>query len=347
MAGQQRVEVVDLLRGSALLGILCVNVWFFVPDEGPAHDLTNALFATKSYLLFAALFGYSFVLQRRAAQRAGRPFGPMMRRRLAGLAVLGLLNGLLLFEGDILLPYALLGFLLYRARDLATAAAIRLAVAITIATAGVLGGLGTLVWLAEEAGAAVAADPGPPAGSHAAAYLPTFVWIMTVQAAPAFACMLAGMAAARGDLLERPDALARIWRRITPVAPIVGAAGAVVFMLGMASQRASIELIAFGITTATAPFLTATYVAILIRLHRRWPGSAVLRGVGAAGRLSLTNYLAQSVLLNLVFVWLGLDGPVLAIVLVLFAGQVLLSGWWAGGHRYGPAELVLRRWTYR
>ena len=124
---QSRLLNVDALRGFALLGILTVNIWLFAdpyfasgannPRYAGALDsgvrfVVALLFETKFYLLFSFLFGYSFTLQMAAAERAGAAFRPRMLRRSAGLVILGVLHGCLLFYGDILHLYGLLCCLL-------------------------------------------------------------------------------------------------------------------------------------------------------------------------------------------------------------------------------------------
>ncbi|MGO1975535.1 MAG: hypothetical protein ACTH2Q_21475, partial [Propionibacteriaceae bacterium] len=99
-----RVHDVDALRGFALLGIFAVNITFMAsaypgnlvedpsfisPLDGAARFVVAALFSMKFYLLFSFLFGYSFVLQMDAAERAGTAFVPRMLRRVLGLFVLG------------------------------------------------------------------------------------------------------------------------------------------------------------------------------------------------------------------------------------------------------------------
>ncbi|WP_245439765.1 hypothetical protein [Aminobacter sp. MSH1] len=121
---QERITNVDALRGFALFGILVVNITAFsspyyglgVADPAFAAPLDQAvrfivafLFETKFYLLFSFLFGYSFTLQMASAERAGEAFVPRLLRRQAGLWVIGLAHAVLLFHGDILTTYAVLG----------------------------------------------------------------------------------------------------------------------------------------------------------------------------------------------------------------------------------------------
>ena len=137
-----REHAIDALRGFALLGILMVNAgsfastYFGVGVSDPAFSrpvdhavrwLVSFFFETKFYLLFSMLFGYSFALQMDAARRTGSAFVPRFLRRLLGLLLLGLVHAWLLFAGDILVTYALLGVLLLVWRGLKPMAATVLA----------------------------------------------------------------------------------------------------------------------------------------------------------------------------------------------------------------------------
>jgi len=128
---RERIETVDALRALALAGILQVNiqsfVWgagdplgFFVQPPGPAdaavHLLVGTFVSTKFLSIFAFLFGLGFALQWRSLRRrlTEDDARAAYRRRLWFLLALGLAHGALLYFGDILAPYALVGFLLLR-----------------------------------------------------------------------------------------------------------------------------------------------------------------------------------------------------------------------------------------
>jgi uncharacterized membrane protein YeiB len=116
-----RIEALDVLRGFALIGICLMNIEFFnrpllEAATGMQPDLTGidwlagfvvAYFvAGKFWTIFALLFGMGFGVMLDRAQAAGRPFlGPYLRR-IAALAVFGILHQVLLWNGDILLSYA-------------------------------------------------------------------------------------------------------------------------------------------------------------------------------------------------------------------------------------------------
>lgn len=128
-APNERQQMVDALRGFALLGILVVNIASFastyyglgIPDpmalslaDRGASFVRAFVFETKFYLLFSFLFGYSFTLQMRSAERGGKAFVPRMVRRHVGLWVIGVVHAVLLYYGDILTTYAVLGAVLDR-----------------------------------------------------------------------------------------------------------------------------------------------------------------------------------------------------------------------------------------
>ncbi len=123
----ERVEVVDVLRGFALCGILFVNImWFKAPGslggfgyEGPPLDRlvaagVFALAQAKFFTLFSFLFGWGFATQFLRAEERGAAAGFPRRylRRSAILGLIGVVHIVLLSEGDILLLYAVIGLLL-------------------------------------------------------------------------------------------------------------------------------------------------------------------------------------------------------------------------------------------
>ena len=124
---QERIQVIDMLRGFALLGILLVNMELFnysiyesvLGSHTPATMLDQlarwfvAFFAEgKFYSMFSFLFGLGMALQFQRAEAKGVPFVATYARRLLVLMVIGLIHGYLFWIGDILFLYSLLGFAL-------------------------------------------------------------------------------------------------------------------------------------------------------------------------------------------------------------------------------------------
>ena len=126
---QERMEVIDVLRGFTIFGILLLNMPLYGwPSWGRMRAIRSQqaygtvddaaswflwLFAEdKFYPLLSFLFGLGFSIQlgRMAATRAD--FLSVYRRRLLALLLIGLVHGLLVWPGDILTTYALMGFFL-------------------------------------------------------------------------------------------------------------------------------------------------------------------------------------------------------------------------------------------
>lgn len=122
---QDRLDLLDALRGFALCGILLANLegftgaYLLTPAETAAQPVTrvvlfliNWFIEGKFYALFSMLFGMGFALQIARAQQAGASFLPLWYRRMATLTVIGLTHMYLIWHGDILTLYSLLGMLL-------------------------------------------------------------------------------------------------------------------------------------------------------------------------------------------------------------------------------------------
>src|SRR5688572_11682497 len=122
----ERIEILDVLRGLAICVILIGNMqWFsgygFMPAalaaEAPladriTHFLVHFFIEGKFYSIFSFLFGFGFALQMARAEERGDRSASLFKRRLFWLLVIGLLHAYLLWAGDVLSIYALVGFVL-------------------------------------------------------------------------------------------------------------------------------------------------------------------------------------------------------------------------------------------
>ena len=124
----QRIATLDILRGFALLGILIMNMpgfstSFFAEADGShlwpgavdqcAENVRDMLFSGKFNSMFSLLFGIGFTIQfARMEQRDAAGASALYLRRLAVLAVIGIVHATLFWTGDVLHIYAMLGLLL-------------------------------------------------------------------------------------------------------------------------------------------------------------------------------------------------------------------------------------------
>ncbi|GGK08248.1 hypothetical protein GCM10010123_42730 [Pilimelia anulata] len=378
-----RIATVDALRGLALLGILVVNITYFASQyrgtgvldprfEGPVDKWTylliDTLFETKFYLLFSFLFGYSFTLQITAAARRGAAFTPRFLRRLLGLFLIGALHALLLFHGDILMLYALLGLVLLPLRRITPRTAAIVAGALLVLAMQFWLWRAVLVW-----------DSGEPNGVDAVETSEWVGWIeeqyrgglheiivqrwddlmgmiailLDFQGPAALAMFLLGFAAGKLGVLADPLRYRAVLRWLLVLAVAVGLPGGMLYAYaGNFYADTALQYIAGALDFVGSPLLAAGYGAAAIMLFHGVP--AIARVFAPAGRMALTNYLTQSVFCAFVFTGYGLGltgrlGPlaVTGLALALFAAQIVLSAHWLRTHRYGPAEWLLRGFSYR
>ncbi|MFH9005364.1 DUF418 domain-containing protein [Streptomyces afghaniensis] len=372
-----RLPAVDALRGFALLGILTVNsaqIMNPYVSEGirqpgaPLADqaavwLVTALASFKFYLLFSFLFGYSFTLQQASAERDGENATARFLRRSLGLVLLGLAHAVVLYSGDILLTYGLLGLVLLCVRRIRPTTAVKAAVWIYGAYAVVLTGLGGLAATVddeepaphrqiEQLTAAYRGSPGTVVQENLDR-LPDALLGVLLMAPGVLGAFLLGLAAGKRRLLAPGGADRSRLLRVTALGLAVGVPGAVLFASaaeGPLDDRW--HFLGIGVGMLTAPALSAAYASlVLLLLHSSW-GDRVQRLFVPAGRLALTNYLGQSLIMMFVATAYGLSlyGRVGAAAVLVLAGavyalQLALSTAWIRRFRHGPAEWLLRAIT--
>jgi uncharacterized protein len=377
-APRPRDDLADELRGFALLGIITVNAPFIAISAGGFTDASVAsafdraaafsvlAFAqAKFYLLFAFLFGYSLsylIKDNSAAQR--RAF----RRRLFGLAVLGLVHGALFFVGDILLLYAVLGCALLALagrsdRLVLWAAAVSAALwVLGLLAVGSSGGDSAQTQREHQAYFDALNAVLQNGSFWQAALARMEFWplaqmvILLLNGFAVLSLFCVGLVAGRAQVLRAPERHAKFWRYGLWVALPIGLSGALLSAVGMAGPDASFdtpgawEIAALAIGFATAPALSAAYVCALALLHINSP--SLLRIFRPAGRMSLTGYIGESVLLTLIFCGFGLGlmgqlgaGAVTAVALGVWLLLDLFAQLWQKRFDHGPLESLLRRWS--
>ncbi len=366
----RRSVFADALRGFALVGICVVNLpWIAssppTPPQGPsvpdaaARLAVAVFFEGKFFVLFSLLFGFGFARQLERVRTGVTP-PASYARRLAGLFVLGVLHAVLLYVGDILATYALLGAALWAVRNRPDAQLLSLArrCAAAAAVAFALLAWGS-AWTYDAADAAQARRAYLGSFVEAAVRrvedLPSGALVVLLFNWPlAFAAFCVGLVAGRRGLLDHPE---RLVAALPPV-PLL-ALGAVVGNLASAASfrlpggwtaMAAGALLAVG-----APCLSALYLLALARAWRIARARAWMEAwLAPGGRMSLSNYLGQSVAANLIFAGWGFGlygslGPaaLLPLALAMAAAGLVASRFWLRRFRIGPAEWALRAWARR
>ena len=346
LAAERRVQrdfFPDELRGFALLGIVLVNAPFLAVSVQGFVDvsvatwydrtvafLIFALVQAKFYLLFSFLFGYSLhYIVKNDTPASIRRF----KWRLTGLAVIGVAHATFLFTGDILFIYAVLAMGLLALRAKTDRVVMQTGVMAALLWAAVWG---VMVWaVGDNFQKSPSVESGGGAGESLYVALQSFnlslqyanFWEATLarmaywpwgllfgvvlNGLGVVAMFCLGMVAGRRRVLASPAAHPLLWRnglaRGLGLGLPLGALGAWL-AVGPGAQlndnSGSREFAGLAIGYISAPLLTWGYVSVLARLHiNQVPILAIFR---PAGRMSLTVYIGESLLLSLTFAAYGL-----------------------------------------
>lgn len=397
ISARERILEIDILRGFALFGILLVNMAsyghsfyeyvMFNPDNGNFLDQAAAFLIAflgegKFYSLFSFLFGFGLAIQMSRAEARGAKFVPLYLRRILVLLGIGLIHAYLIWVGDILVPYAVLGLLLLLFRKsrpktllIWSIAMLSIIILINLGALGLTslarlapGGAEMMEQATQEAllgyqNAAEQANQVYSSGNFAQltsqrALDLGFVYPVTLLIAPnIFAMFLLGLAAGKKGIFNNIQAHLPFFRKLQLWGLVIGVAGNLAFAVAGRLSNPSVPslyslLASFG-QTIGAPMLSAFYVASIILLSQNPAWRSRLAILAPVGRMALSNYLLQSLICTTIFYsyGLGLYGQVGAAVGVLlsigiYLFQIPISHWWMKRFKFGPVEWLWRTLTY-
>ncbi len=331
----ERIQLLDQLRGLALLGILMVNMIYMaqpllavLSDEIPVSELDRAarafihLFAQAKFIsMFSLLFGLGFHILGQRFESRGRPFKRVAARRYLALLGFGVAHGTLLWYGDILSAYALLAFLLLPFR--------RRAPKTLLIWIAAIGGLIVITTVAPAIVASLSGHDAEAARDHhvadrlaqaTAAYTSTSYLEVTAQRARDFLLILAlnlqsaplifsmflwGLYLGKKGWLSDPDAHAGELRTLLVAGLAAGVPAAIFHTIrGLESHGpgASAMNVLDGLATLIAGMALALACAAglaLLSRAARWRSR--LAFLAPVGRMALSNYLAQALICSTIF----------------------------------------------
>ncbi|RQG95802.1 DUF418 domain-containing protein [Natrarchaeobius chitinivorans] len=390
-----RILSLDVLRGFALLGILVINIWLFaLPTIGwldptqfgdlsggnyVAWFLSHVFFERKFVTLFTFLFGAGIVLFVESKERKGQPALRLHFRRGFWLLAIGLGHAYLLWYGDILVAYALCGFILVFVRNWRPKRLLALGL--------VMFALPSLIYLAAGAGyvmvdanaqaeieSQLLAGYGAEGGAvdeEIAAYQGSWFDQIEHRASVVFMAqtfgfafesfwqfgglMVVGMALYKWGVLSN-ERSTQFYRRLF----VVGALSGLALILSGVAYRELVDwetgrvlLLASQFNYWGALLLALAYVSGIMLICRTAAGGYVTDALSAVGRTAFSNYLLQTVLATTIFYGHGLGLfaqlsrlELLGVVVLIWAIQVPLSVAWLNRYRFGPVEWVWRTLTY-
>ena len=383
---EERIPILDILRGFALLGIAILNLggfkapgaaWSLQAERFPgALDRVvdwaiEAFGSGKFNATFSFLFGVGLTIQMARAEAKGAPFvGPYLRR-LAVLLALGLAHSIFLWDGDVLQIYAVIGLGLLLVRKWPDRWVLAMALVLLVAP---------IVHKASRINRNE--PPRHPQSYHEkemAEQLRIYgrgsygeqvrdrlhdlredylvdhdFWFHAEMGVTMLLGFLAGRRRVFQDLPEHLPEIRAVWRWcLVPGLACALFAATVDALNPGRSEQTWMTLAGSASYEFARPLLSMAYMAGLVLLADRPGWRARLSPLGAVGRMPLTNYLMQSVLATTLFYsyglrWFGKVGPAvgLLISLAIFAVQVIYSRWWMVRFRFGPLEWLWRAITY-
>nr|WP_225970042.1 DUF418 domain-containing protein [Bacillus pumilus] len=369
-----RVELIDSLRGFSLLGILIVNMLNFQYDydfekmfdssfwgQEFGVYVTEILFQGSFYPIFSFLFGYSFIKLIESTKARGLNTNAIVVRRGFGLIVLGMLHYIFIWNGDILLYYGactffLMMFLSSRIKTM-------------LIWSGVLGALSLVI----------------------VPYMMKLVYgtdelLTDVYAKGAYGDILLSRITVEDDMLIVTIILAIVSITLMPILGFLfGTISVGPFALlgmaigkkghlteedrGMAYRRGWVWMIVVGLALKCATFIDAPwsefvmilggyvlaigYIQAFIVFYYSKAAQGLKRLLAGLGRLSLSNYLAQSIICTTIFYsyGLGLFGQMgsmfgLLLALGLYTAQLFISYLYLKKWRRGPVEWMMGKLVY-
>ena len=382
----ERLVGLDVLRGFALYGVLLTNasVWarpITVALSPPNRDTTESaravsglldmlawgildgLLVTKFVALFSLLFGMGLILQFQRAEAKGLPFTQIYRRRLIILAGLGLIHGCLLFEGDILFVYAAVGALLFFFRNQSPRVLLWLSlipflagVLISILWAGLdLEALGAT----SELDSALSESPRANSLQEIPFTRPIeFLGWLVISSLISFNLRVVAFFFLGAAIMKSGWILPSCLRVQRMVAFIGMGVGVSIELLGLYFATFTQPVVLVRVANALCDeigsiVLSLGYAGGVLWIvhtgHLQW----LSQGLAAVGRTALTNYLLQSVVMNIVFMefLLGYYNrmprfDVLIVFSCVFALQTVVSLAWLRCFKMGPVEWLWRTLTY-
>lgn len=377
-----RIEVVDALRGFAVMAIILVHnlehfifpvyptdspAWLNILDQGVLNTVFS-LFAGKAYAIFALLFGFTFYIQCNNQKKQGKDFGYRFLWRLVLLAGFATLNAAFFPAGDVLLLFVVVGVVLFLFRNLSDKMILVLAILFLlqpiewyhyimslINPAHQLPDLGVGAMYAEVAEYTKTGTLGQFFwGNVTLGQKASFLWAVGagrfLQTAGLF---LLGFYIGRKQLFVTNEKNIRFW--ITAL--IIGAvAFAPLYQLKELIMKSD-ALVQQTVGTAFDMWqklaFTFVLIASFILLYQKKGFSKGVSSLRYYGKMSLTNYITQSILGAIVYFPFGLYlapycGYTLSLLIgfVLFLLQVKFSKWWLSKHKQGPLEHIWHKWTW-
>ncbi|PFA66446.1 hypothetical protein CN378_14225 [Bacillus sp. AFS015802] len=374
----ERIVTLDVIRGFSLLGIFIINMisfhspflyldpytWWKTPEDTALYPWIDVLVQASFYPLFAMMFGYGLGIQQQRATEKGTSFYLFGIRRLLILLGIGCIHAFLIWSGDILINYAVFGLILLVFMRMSGKGLMWLGGMLFLLPQTFFSILLVLMTFADPTGVTQYTNIAALQNSVAAYASGSFSSIMTQRFQDWYTVnspdnliflllsilpmMMIGAGASKLQLLEKVRDKKNIWLLI--------GAGTMLAGIIIKSLPLFIEpnfAYSYIQDFLGGPFLSVSYAVILSLLLLNEKIMKWSKPLASVGRMSLSNYLMQSIIGTLIFYSYGLGlygevtlttGTMLAVGVYVI--QVIVSEIWLSKFRYGPVEKLWRVLSY-
>lgn len=379
-SAKQRLLIIDVLRGFAVCGILFANInwingFYLSPADSQAFYasgffnetllfLSDVFTKNKSYTLFSFLFGLGFSILLSSSLRLNHPhFTRYYIIRLGILFIIGTLHAAFFWFGDILRLYAIVGcfmllFIPLSNKNLLRAAFISLTIPFFI---GILNSLelyyfDPAIFISYSPQETVQILQQGPWDAFLHSNFERVLYHITdnlfsKRFFKILGLFLLGLYVGRSGILTQLTGYMPKIKRLLPWAWLFSISTNLLYVKYVGDENRNPALTEFIYLFSVYP-LVFTYVITIIYGFRNIMQSKVAQYFSAAGRMALTNYLGQTVLLNLIVLWYGLGlaaqlsmSVYFAIGLGILLFQFIFSYFWLKHFPYGPMEYAWREAT--
>lgn len=378
-----RIEVIDALRGFAVMAILLVHSlehfifpvyptdspeWLNILDNGTLN-VVFSLFAGKSYAIFALLFGFTFYIQCHNQEKKGKDFGYRFLWRLVLLVGFATINAAFFPAGDVLLLFSVVGIVLFLVRKWSDKAILITAIFFLLQPVewyhylmSLFDPSYTLPDLSVGAMYQEVAEYTKAgnfwnfiAGNVTLGQKASLFWAIGagrfLQTAGLF---LMGLYIGRKELFITSDSHLRFWIKTLIVAAICFAP---LYSLKELIMQSESDIVKQTVGTAFDMWqkfaFTFVLVASFVILYQKEKFRKAVTNLRFYGKMSLTNYISQSIMGAIIYFPFGFYlapycGYTVSLIIgiILFLLQVRFCKWWLSKHKQGPLESVWHKWTW-
>jgi uncharacterized protein len=395
----ERILIMDAIRGFAILGIFIANLGagfsyydpsaenagaFFHPADHRQFFWEHVLIEGKFYSIFSFLFGWGVALQLQKNSRVSKSPVRLLRVRLTFMLFLGFFHLILLWSGDIITFYALVGFLLLAIRNRKTKYLFIAAIILIL--------LPILIYFLKmkfpllNAPANWMFGAGDKLDKQLSGFTENYDFYDAVANANYWQLIklnISGAFLRFGDLFFQ----SRIWKvlgmfilgyllgrdkyyytlllkpglllTIAIAGFVIGLPANYLLAVHMEKHNDYYDLTQNGLVQTVyyalgvAP-LAIGYISCFFLLNKTHVGKKLIRPFAAAGKMAFSNYIFQSLVGTIVFFGPGFGminqvGPVYYtfFAIVVFSIQIIASSFWLKYFEFGPVEWLWRSLTYR